>query len=266
MLNCRIFIYTPVVPVARKGKVAPNATCIRKGVNPVRRYATLPACLGAIYFFNEGARHYMPIYSTGTIAQQEARQQNQMRQLRASNKPLKMEVGGLKGEVKTLKAEVQVVKTNQQAQPRLVRGPYRRRVPLPQHIDCGAGGDTLPHLIRCGPYRRRVPLPQPIECGPKRANVCRGVTASVSRAAAESAPEPPPENTTTTTGLEAILATLHIIIAGMEQMSAVRQGELSQLQAVLQPQATNVGASEQDLPRASALEVLIVLYSFFLLF
>ena len=45
----------------------------------------------------------MPIYSTGTIAEQVARQEGMMRQMLASNKARKMEVGCLKGEVTTLK-------------------------------------------------------------------------------------------------------------------------------------------------------------------
>ena len=90
-----------------------------------------------------------------------------------------------------------------------------------------------------------------------------GAAASVSCAAesaplpppAESAPQPPPECTTTTAGIDAILATLHIIIAWMMQMSGVLQGEVAQLQAVLQPPATDDGATERDQPRASDFEV-----------
>ena len=90
-----------------------------------------------------------------------------------------------------------------------------------------------------------------------------GAAASVSCAAqsapqpppAESAAQPSPENTTTTAGIDAILATLHIIIAWMMQMSGVLQGEVAQLQAVMQPHATYVGATEEDQPRAADFEV-----------
>ena len=91
-----------------------------------------------------------------------------------------------------------------------------------------------------------------------------GAAASVSCAAAESAPQPPPaesapqpppDNTMTTAGLDAILVTLNIIIAGMVQMSAVRQGELAKLLAVLQRHATDDGATEPDHLRASDFEV-----------
>ena len=148
-----------------------------------------------------------------------------------------MEVGGLMGEVTTLKAEFAVLKTNQQVQPPLIRRHYRRRATVPQPLEAGA-----------------VDPGQPREPIRKRRKVTRGVAASVS-GAAESAPQPPPECTTTTAGIDAILATLNIIIAGMVQMSAVRQGEVAQLLAVLQPHATDDGAKEQDQPRASDFEV-----------
>ena len=50
----------------------------------------------------------------------------------------------------------------------------------------------------------------------------------------------------------------------MVQMSAVRQGEVAQLQAVLQPHATHDGGTELDQPGASYFEVFnVIVLSFF---
>ena len=69
---------------------------------------------------------------------------------------------------------------------------------------------------------------------------------------AESAPQPPPDNTMTTAGLDAILATLQILIAGMMEMSGVCQGEVAQVRAVPQP---HDWATEEAQPGASVFEV-----------
>ena len=49
--------------------VASNATWVWKDVKPDPKYATGTACPGAIYLFNERARHYIPIYSIESIGQ-----------------------------------------------------------------------------------------------------------------------------------------------------------------------------------------------------
>ena len=58
MMNCRIFTYTPVNPVARDDPVAPDATWIWKDVKPIPRFTACPKCPGAIFLFNERANHY----------------------------------------------------------------------------------------------------------------------------------------------------------------------------------------------------------------
>ena len=246
LLNCRIFTYTPVEPVDRLVKVAPNAAWIWKGVTPVLRYTTHPPCTGAIYLFNEGARHYMPIYSTGTIAQQVARQEDLLHQVLASNRALQMEVGGLKAEFDGLK------KMQKQVKPPLIRRKYVRRAPLPQ-LQAGAVDAAHP--------------PQPSK---KRRKLNPGAAASVSCAAesaslpppAVSAPQPPPENNMTREGVEAILATLRLVLVGMETMSAVRQDEVAKLRALPQ---THDGAMEQAQPGASNDEVFNVFVLSFVL-
>ena len=124
---------------------------------------------------------------------QVVRQGEELHLLRASNQVLELEVSALKAEVGALKTNQQ-----QQAQPRLIRRHNRRRATVLQPLEAGA-----------------VDAAQPREPHRKRMKVVKGSAASASCAAAESAPQPPPENTTTTTSLEAILATLHTLIAGM---------------------------------------------------
>ena len=234
LLNCCIFTYTPVEPVPRDEKVGPKAAWIWKRVTPVKLYVTLPTCTGAIYLYNEGARHYMPIYSMGTIAQQVARQEDVMHQMLASNKALQMEVSSLKGEVTTLKADFDALKTKpKQVKPPLIRRKYTKRAPLAQLVQTGA----VDAAHRGQPLR-------------KRRKFMTGATASVSCAAesaplpppAESAPQPPPDNTLTAAGLGAILTSLQIILAAMGEMSAARQGEIARLRAVqqAQPEASDV--------------------------
>ena len=65
----------------------------------------------------------------------------------------------------------------------------------------------------------------------------------------------------TRAGLDAILATLHIVLAGMVEMSAVCKGEVAQLQPVLQP---HDGATERDQQPASDFEVFYMLLFFHL--
>ena len=56
----------------------------------------------------------------------------------------------------------------------------------------------------------------------------------------------------TSAGIGAILTTLQIILAGMGEMSAERQGEVAKLRAVLQP---HDAATEQAQPGESDFEV-----------
>ena len=64
---------------------------------------------------------------------QVARQDEQIRQLRASNEALTMQLTALKPEVAVLKTNQQ-----QQAQHRLIRGHYKRRAPVRQPVEVGA--------------------------------------------------------------------------------------------------------------------------------
>ena len=120
-----------------------------------------------------------------------------------------MQLTALKAEVATLKA-----------QPRPIRGPYKRRATVLQPVEVGA-----------------VVAAQPSEPLRKSVKVARRAAASGSGAAAASVPQPPRRRTISELDLHATLATLHTIHAGMGQLKEMREGELYQLKTMLLPHA-----------------------------
>ena len=160
---------------------------------------------------------------------QVVRQGEELHLLRASNQVLQREVSALKAEVGALKTK------QQQVQPPLIRGHYRKRAPLPQPLEAGAVDAEHPRQ----PRRKRMKFV--------------AAAASVS-CAAESAAQPPPEDTVATIGVDAILAKLQTIITGMEQERVARQGDLEPAKAMLRPPAANEGAAG-NLSQASDTEV-----------
>ena len=175
---------------------------------------------------------------------QVVRQGEELHLLLARNQVLQLEASALK-------AEVALLKSNQQVKPPLIRRKYTKRAPLPQLLQTGA-----------------VDAAHPRQHPTKRMKFSAGAAASVSCAAesapepppAESAPQPPPDNAITRADLDVILTTLRILLAGMVEMSAARQGEVAKLRAVLQ---THDGATEQAQPGASDFEVFFFLMLLF---
>ena len=86
----------------------------------------------------------VPIYSMETIAQQVARQDEQMRHLRATNKALVAQLTALNGKVTAIKGQLASLKTAQQQQP--VQPPPIRvpkiRAPAPRPNESAAGAET----------------------------------------------------------------------------------------------------------------------------
>ena len=135
-----------------------------------------------------------------------ARQDDQMRQLRATNLALVGQLTGLNWQVATLQAEVTALKTGQQQPVSLPPISVRKRgAPAPRPNESGASVET-----------QQRPPPK------KRMKLSIGAETSVSGAAAESVPHPPPRKRKTTL-CDFILGELKALQPELDQRNAMRQ-------------------------------------------